>query len=691
MIPLLGFSLDWVTDLQFWRSVGMVAFGLGFVIFVHELGHFLVAKACGVKCEKFYLGFDIFGLKLFRFRYGETEYGIGLLPLGGYVKMLGQEDNPAKAAAEIERAKLAQTSPESLSPEEAAAYDPRSYLAKSVPQRMAIISAGVIMNVIFAFVLATIAYLVGVKEPPCVVGHSIPGLPAWQAGLQPGDRVVRIAEIDNPRFRDLRSTVVLGSHAEGGVPFVIERPGEAELRHLTLRPDRKGLAPMVGIAGSPTLRLGRTPVTPILPFAHEPNGFKAGDLVEKVDGVEIKSPAEWEQYLALHPGPAPIEVTVLRVIEKGKDATKDQTESVTIPVPFRPEIGLGIVMEFGPITAVQDGSPAAAAGLKAGDLLTEIDGAPIGDPMTLGERLVPHIGETVHLTVEREKKPVQIDVTPRKPLEIDFPMAEVMSVDSLGIAYSVTNKIAAVVPDSPAAKAGLKPGEVVDKALFTGPKFVMVKLGEKDKKVEFPTKPYEFTKDEKGHTRAVWPDLLNALQRLPRGATIALTLSDGKEVTLEPYEIPNEFNSDRGLNFEELQNLVQAETLREAMAYGFSETVDALTQVYRFLRALGTGQVSAKGMAGPVGILGMGYQSANEGISTLLMFLVMLSANLAVLNFLPIPLLDGGHMVLLIYEGIRGKPASEKIVIGVSYAGLLFILSLMGFLLLLDTGLISRT
>ena len=66
------------------------------MIFVHELGHFLVAKACGVKCEKFYIGFDIGGSKLFKFQWGETEYGIGILPLGGYVKMLGQDDNPAQ-------------------------------------------------------------------------------------------------------------------------------------------------------------------------------------------------------------------------------------------------------------------------------------------------------------------------------------------------------------------------------------------------------------------------------------------------------------------------------------------------------------------------------------------------------------------------------------------------------------------
>src|SRR6476619_7264526 len=86
-----------------------VASGLTFVIFIHELGHFLVAKACGVKCEKFYVGFDVpisiplgklgtirFPRTLWKKQWGETEYGIGILPLGGYVKMLGQDDNPYK-------------------------------------------------------------------------------------------------------------------------------------------------------------------------------------------------------------------------------------------------------------------------------------------------------------------------------------------------------------------------------------------------------------------------------------------------------------------------------------------------------------------------------------------------------------------------------------------------------------------
>ena len=98
------------TDPSLWIAGLEVALGLGFVIFVHELGHFTVAKMCGVKVDKFFVGFDIGGLKLLSFRWGETLYGIGILPLGGYVKMLGQEDNPAQLRKEMERAKQASAS-----------------------------------------------------------------------------------------------------------------------------------------------------------------------------------------------------------------------------------------------------------------------------------------------------------------------------------------------------------------------------------------------------------------------------------------------------------------------------------------------------------------------------------------------------------------------------------------------------
>jgi len=210
--------------------IGSVAAGLGFVVFVHELGHFLVAKACGVKCEKFYVGFDWFPIQkigpitipraIFRKQWGETEYGIGILPLGGYVKMLGQDDDPRNAEAEAERTKvLAEgTAAEGLTPDKTIEgtdgkyiLDPRSYPAKSVPARMAIISAGVIMNLIFGVLLGTLAYAIGVPETPAIIGGTSPGSPAWQK-LMPGMQAVRFGESGDTyeyhRFEDIRRKVV---------------------------------------------------------------------------------------------------------------------------------------------------------------------------------------------------------------------------------------------------------------------------------------------------------------------------------------------------------------------------------------------------------------------------------------------------------------------------------------------------
>lgn len=112
--------------------------------------------------------------------------------------------------------------------------------------------------------------------------------------------------------------------------------------------------------------------------------------------------------------------------------------------------------------------------------------------------------------------------------------------------------------------------------------------------------------------------------------------------------------------------------------------------VYRFLQKLWSRQISARLLGGPMSILQQAGRSAEEGFSALLLFLTMLSANLAVVNFLPIPVLDGGHMVFLLYEWVTGRPPSERVVIALSYLGLILILSLMFWVFGLDLGLVSR-
>src|SRR5690606_26205104 len=186
-----------------------------------------------------------------------------------------------------------------------------------------------------------------------------------------------------------------------------------------------------------------------------------------------------------------------------------------------------------------------------------------------------------------------------------------------------------------------------------------------------------------------WPALFTSLQELPQGTEVILTLSDGRAATLTPAEAADWFFHDRGFLFGSEMAVIRAGSFQNAIVLGGRETKDALLMVYSFLRRIGT-QVSPFALGGPLTIAKGAAGEANEGIPRLLLFLTMLSANLAVINFLPIPLLDGGHMVFLILEGILRRPVSEKIVIAFHYLGFVFIISLMLFVLSLDVGLISR-
>ncbi|MDA7885894.1 site-2 protease family protein, partial [Pirellulales bacterium] len=191
-----------------------------------------------------------------------------------------------------------------------------------------------------------------------------------------------------------------------------------------------------------------------------------------------------------------------------------------------------------------------------------------------------------------------------------------------------------------------------------------------------------------------WPFVMAMLQQLPKGTRLQLTVqsSDGlaRDVELKPIESTTDFVLDRGLVFRPVYRLVKASSVGAAITKGFSKTGEDLSMVYRFLQKITSNQISPRLLGGPIEIAKQAGKSAEEGLGRLLLFLTMLSANLAVINFLPIPVLDGGHMVFLMYEFVRGKPPSENVVAALSYVGLILLLSLMLFVFGLDLGLIAR-
>ena len=672
-------GLPWILRPASWGVILQVAGGLGFVIFVHELGHFLVAKACGVKCEKFYLGFDVGGLKLASFKWGETEYGIGALPLGGYVKMLGQDDNPAAAAREAQRARQAEFSGD-LPPEPTSdphpAWDPRSYPAQSVPKRMAIISAGVIMNVIFAVLMAALAFGLGVEEMTCEISSVRPGGAAWRAGLRTGDEITGIGGRKNPIFSDLRNGVTLGD-VEKGVAFTIRRPSDGTAESVVLHPDTDLGVPTVGVTSPFSVTLPDD-ISPRLPgaAAEAQPPFAAGDTIRAVNGEAVDSYAKLIAALVRTPS-EPVSLTVQRSVD-----TTDARSDLEIVLPPQPRRTLGIVMNAGAVQAVQAGSPAAAAGFRPGDRLVSFNGQPIEDVLALDAQLRHAVGEPVNIEVARDgAEPATLAVVPREVTWIEEPRwpASPVAISALGLAVAVETTIAAVETGSPAEAAGVKPGEKVIRARFIEP-------GE-------AANP-EDAGLELSERSPSWPYCVAVLQQVAPGTRVQLVIegADGlaRDVELDPAAEVDRFVVDRGLVFKPVYKLVKAGSVGAALASGGRKAMEDLSLVYRFLGKLTSSQISPRLLGGPIEIAKQAGRSAEEGFSRLLLFLTMLSANLAVVNFLPIPVLDGGHMVFLLYELVRGKPPSENVVAALSYLGLALILTLMMFVFGLDLGLIPR-
>ena len=681
-----------------WPYIAMGLMGLGFVIFVHELGHFLVAKMCGVKCEKFYVGFDPplkFGWgkasirlpsALWKKQWGETEYGIGIIPLGGYVKMLGQDDNPSREAEKIREARQAETAETAESTDDANYLtDPRSYVAQTVPERMAIISAGVIMNLIFAWIFATIAFSpsFGVPYIRCDVAAVIPGEAAYQAGILPGDRIVEINGVKKPRFKDLRQEVILGDF-ENGIPVTVERTASGdtvETFQYKLRPQNSDgrLIKIIGVSPAKTLELADgTVVLPGSPAVEVADQLKAGDQIVAVEGEDVEDYVAYSAALAKHAG-QPISVTFARP-ETGERFPVD------VGVYFMRRYGLN--MRMGPIVGVRPDSPAARAGLKSGDIIEKVNGVDVGDPLTLPQRLRKEDRNQITLQVLRQtengddSQQLSFTLTPA-PVPWGSEMRGKMEIPSLGIAYKISDVIAGVQADSPAAKAKFLPG---DKIVAIDLKPANEAQAEKERAL-FPDNRL-LTQEIGGAEGVSWVLWLRSVaQSIQEDTGIEVTVlrnDKPQKIAVSPATASRTAVLPRGFVFVNETDIMRANNLREAMALGWRETKYSMLAVYRFLHKLVSGQVSPRLLGGPGTIATVAGMSAKQGVASLLLFLTMLSANLAVINFLPIPVLDGGHMVFLALEAIFRRPVSEKIVIPLTWAGLLLILALMLFVIGLD-------
>jgi membrane-associated protease RseP (regulator of RpoE activity) len=767
-------------------QIGKAAIGLGLVIFLHELGHFAVAKWCDVHVEAFSLGFGpaIPGLS---FRKGETLYKIAWIPLGGYVKMVGEG-----------------------SENEEDDTDPRSFKNKTVGQRMAIISAGVVMNVILGCVCFILAYQGGVKQSPAVVGLVEPGSPAWKHDVRSGQVIYHIGGDDHPYFEDLLFSVMLSREGQE-LRMVVARPGDdpREL-YITPRRDANDSKPVIGMAPPQTPQLftkhftrGKVPPTNGLARAARALALQRGDVV-----VAASDPNDPERMAALPPRKegsaertdydalckrfleftgAPLAVEVRRpdgrtekvelsacgfeygdlivgTTDPGQTGLYDPYQ--TSPLPDDPEVrnpegghpdyfvfsermqrlaGKPVILEvrrhgekegaapvavlvppafhrvipglrmmMGKVKAVRGGSSAETAGVQPGDRILGVeltDGKqvfrvvsklsqeklpdnvkekpldPVRLPFDLRQWAAGRSNLRATLRVSRDKQhedsapqalePVPWDETRRFDREAPLALAAPTSIPELGVAYQVETLVDKVEAGSPAA-AKLREGDVVLAVAF---KDVNYEKGEKwTSELELYQKKNE---PQPWWAHVAWnyqdPDAKAIKMKVLRGK------DEEEEIELDLASDPTWPLAERGLRLMPDQRLQKADGPLQAVGIGVTRTYQMIVKTYMSLRSMITGRVSAvKNLRGPISIAEAAFDIAGEGFSQFMFFLAIISVNLAVINFLPIPVLDGGHMVFLIYEKLRGRPATEQVRLALTYVGLLLILSLMAFVIYLD-------
>jgi len=512
------------------QNLGYTVLLLGILIFVHEFGHFIVAKALNVKVLRFSIGF---GPRIFGFTKGETEYRIAWLPLGGYVKMAGE---------------LPQ---EELSPEEAK----RGFLAQAPWKRALIVTAGPAFNLIFPVLAYFLLFLGTHQQISTRIGAVEPGLPAAEARLQPGDRILAVDGEKVRTFEELRT-------------------------HLQPRYDR------------------------------------------------------------------PITLTVER---QGRQFTTTLTPAKSLetnPIETLPRGLIGISPNAkAPVLGVLEGSPAAAAGLKTFDRVLSVNGQPVKDELAFNASIEKEVG-AVDLKVERSK-PIELPGATMRDTEV----VSVSAVRLPGQGYEAIGAervdlcVAKVVPGSAAEKAGIKVGDRI--VALNGKKlksFLLLSLALN----ELGDKPFTLTwRSTQGETtRELRQSLLAAKDEYGQ-------VNEGLDLGIRPFSpSPSELS--------DVEKVSIYMGPGEALAASLKVVPEIIRKTAQVLGYLITGRVPFKSVGGPIMLYQIASRSAEEGISSYLNAMALISVNLGLINLFPIPVLDGFQLVASIWEAIRRRPIPAR-------------------------------
>ena len=681
-------------------NMALIVLGFGLLIGIHELGHFIAAKWSGIRTNAFAIGMgpqvisfrkgvgfcykstkakviakcgksadDMSDEELKKFGVSETEYSLRLLPIGGFVSMLGQEDGKPDVVSD----------------------DPRSYNSCSIGKRMIVVSAGVIMNLLLAGVFFLICFQIGVNFEAPIIGHVIPDSPAAKATaltdgitpLQTGDTVVSIDGKEAKTFTDIQ---IAGAMAKPGVPVQLEvkRQGIPELLTYSITPG--------SVTQNGLLEFGLYPASSLILRSGEESSDSFSLVAEQFDelrglhtGMKMVSAcleteyqknkdafinlSQWEdfkQVVATSDG-----IPILTKWSRGNNSQGIDSQLVTLAVmpelnilrpvgistdaPQNFEFGYMGLVPLSKVNYVLQSSPNSSV-LQKGDVITRVASIEAPRMGQLRNFLTSHPDGDISLTVLRSGEEVELKA------RIDSGKLGVLLTNAIDvpiIAQPLQEILIEIDGELTPAKTAIAGKQLLGgsrfvslnnwlqlRELLEGSEHVSIKLMNPTKNAEIVTIQINSTKEQRKKIAS-------------SGWTTPLV-----QQLFEPLYITRSSGG----------NPVKA------LQMGFDETINMVVMTYLTIDRLFRRSVGVEQLRGPIGIIHIGSKIADRGLSYLLFFLAIISVNLAVLNFLPLPIVDGGLFLYLIYEKIFKKPPSiafqnAAAILGLSLIATLFIVT----------------
>lgn len=566
---------------SFFSSIGPFFILLGLLIFVHELGHFLVAKFFGVRVEVFSLGF---GKKIAQYVKGDTTYCLSVVPLGGYVKMYG--DDPTKEVPDEEKK--------------------HAFLCKPVSQRIAIVLAGPLMNFFFAALLFTLIGLIGQKVPDSTIGDVAVESEAHKLGFRSGDKIVAVNGEETITWKSFSD--ILEASGKTPLKIKIQRTLSANQKEDKATPTEEILEVTPTLVKNPNVLsdkewvgsvegLSLASTAPIYGVSSPKSlagtiGFPNVTLISKINDQEISYLREVAPVLfSLKESGKAAKITFKHYDYEEKKESKEQTLEIDSQAWSQLAAGTtsdSIMKELGFLDSqlfllvVKDGSPAFKSGLKKGDRLISLN----GKELNKWDQVVEIVK-----SYKKDDGPIQ------------FEIERAGEVQSLSITPKMTELLNSQGQDDHRFTVGIVPAM----AMVTGP-----------------------------------------------------------------------------------QTLVQFTNPFKAVAFGFEKTMEWSKLVAISFIRLFQGRVSTRNIGGIITIGKVAGDSFRAGLDRYLTMMAIISVNLFLLNLLPIPILDGGHLVFFSIEALRGAPLSLRKMEIAQQIGLVLLISLMAMSLFNDiTNLFS--